>query len=104
MPKFRSVGPTVKLLERTQTDRWTNGTENITSSANVGGKEKKQSVDAPPVLPVYDFDISQMIIGSLTTQITLFYKLEAEQSYLPSCQSTTQFMDNSFHPPLQARN
>ncbi len=40
---FSSVGPTVKLLERRQTDTQTNGTENITSSANAGGNKSRQT-------------------------------------------------------------
>ncbi len=39
-PNFRSIGPTVQPAERKQTHRHTqtDATENITSSANAGGK------------------------------------------------------------------
>ena len=36
---FRSIGPAVQPVERNQTDKQTNTTENITSSANAGGNK-----------------------------------------------------------------
>ncbi len=39
---FRSIGPMVQPVEHKKTDRHTDGTENITSSANAGMKEGGQ--------------------------------------------------------------
>ncbi len=38
------VGPTVRPVERKQTDTQTDATKNITSSANVGGKKVYSSL------------------------------------------------------------